>query len=269
LTLLFIYIYFEKEKFSYFLLFLFAFVDYSFISLYIALIFYSIYKKNNKLLIYSLILLALSANYFEYSIGGKPKGYFLDVFGTYILIFSPLVFVYFLYSLYKGFFYKKDIIFFISSTAFILSILFSFRQRIKIDDYAPFVLPYVLYMVKIFLTSYRVRLPIFRRGYKFLFIVLFSSLILFDIMLFLNKYTPARDLTQSFYFIKPLSRVLKKHHINNISCNNHYICRALLFYNVSKGNKYDLIYSKRKKIVSIFHKNKKILEIDVSKLNTL
>ncbi len=269
LILLFLYFYLVNKKISYFLLLIFVFVDYSFISLYIALIFYSIYKQNNRLLLYSLLLLSLNANYFEYSIGGKPRGYFLDIFGTYILIFSPLVFIYFLYTLYKGFFYRKGIVFFISVTAFILSILFSFRQRIKIDDYAPFVLPYVLYMVKIFLNSYRVRLPVFRKGYKILFTLLFSSLIIFDIMLFLNKYTPARNLTQSFYFIKPLSNFLRQNNINFINCNNDSLCKVLIFYGMKTGNKYKLNYSKRNKKVSIFHKNKKILDIDVSKLNTL
>jgi 4-amino-4-deoxy-L-arabinose transferase-like glycosyltransferase len=269
LTLLFIYLYKTGEKISYVLLFFLAFVDYSFIVLYLGLIFYSINKKYNKLLIFSLFLLAINANYFNYTIDGKPKGYFLDVIGTYILIFSPLVFVYFLYSIYKGFFYKKDIIFYVAVTAFLSSVLFSFRQRIKIDDYAPFVLPYLIYMVKIYINSYRIRLPKLRRGYKLLFFVLFSSLIIFDIALFLNKYTPARELSESFYFIKPLSNFLVNKKINYISCNNRNLCFALHFYGIKKGNEYKIYYSKRKKRVSIFHKNKLITNVSVSKLNTL
>jgi len=266
LTLLFVY--FFESFFSYVLLISFVFLDYSFIVLYLGLIFYSIYKKKNFLLILALILLALNANYFNYTIGGKPKGYFLDVFGVYILIFSPFVFVYFLYSLYKGFFYKKDLIFFIASTAFYTSILFSFRQKIKIDDYAPFVLPYVLNMVRIFLNSYRVRLPIFRKGYKLLFVFLFFSLAIFDVLLFLNKYTPARKLSESFYFIKPLSHYLLKKHINWIYCNNKFLCKSLAFYGIKTGNKYKLLYLKSLSEVSIFYKNKLILKKDVSKLNT-
>jgi hypothetical protein len=269
LTLLFIYLKKNGEKFSYLLLFLLAFVDYSFIALYLGLIFYSIFKRYNKLLIYSLFLLALNANYFNYTIDGKPKGYFLDVIGTYILIFSPLVFLYFIYSIYKGFFQKKDIIFYVAVTAFLSSILFSFRQRIKIDDYAPFVLPYVIYMVKIYLNSYRIRLPKLRNGYKLLFAILFSSLIIFDSMLFLNKYTPARELSESFYFIKPLAKLLTDKKINNITCNNENLCFALNFYGIKRGKEYKIYYSKRKKRVSIFHKNKLVLKVSVSKLNTL
>lgn len=151
LTLLFIYTYEKKRIFSYILLMSYVFIDKSLISLYLALIFYSVYKKDTKFLIFSLILLAVNANYFEYKIHGKPKGYFMDLFGTYFLIFSPLVFVYFLYALYKNLFYKKDLIYFISATAFFLSLILSFRQRIKIDDYAPYTLAFILNMVDVFL----------------------------------------------------------------------------------------------------------------------
>ncbi|QCT94543.1 hypothetical protein FE773_04930 [Caminibacter mediatlanticus TB-2] len=268
-TLLFVFLYKKNRFFSYLLLMAGVFLDKSLIVLYLGIVFYSIYKKDNLLLVLSLILLTFNANFFNYKIGGKPKGYFLNVLGTYFLIFSPLVFVYFLFSLYKGFFLKKDIIFFIAITSFLVSILFSFRQRIKIDDYAPYVLPYTIYMVKIFLKSYRIRLPRFRNSYKLLFVILFSSLIIFDIALFLNSYTPARKLTNSFYFIKPLTKKLKNKNIDFVYCNNTKLCKSLYFYGIKKGSIYYLKYNKSSLKVSIFHKKNKILEIDVSKLNTL
>jgi hypothetical protein len=267
LTLLFIYTYEKIRIISYLLIISYVFIDKSLISLYLALIFYSIYKNDTKFLIFSLILLAVNANYFEYKIHGKPKGYFIDLFGTYFLIFSPLVFVYFLYALYKNLSYKKDLIYFISATAFFLSIILSFRQRIKIDDYAPYTLAFIINMVNIFLKSYKVRLPRFRKFYKLLFIVLFLSLIIFDIALFLNKYTPARKLSYSFYFIKPLIKILKENKIDYISCNNKKLNKIFNFYGLHNGNKYFLDYDKNN--VSIFHNKKLIMKINVSKLNTL
>jgi len=267
LTLIFIFTYKKLKILSYILLVLYVFVDKSLISLYLALIFYSIYKKETKLLIFSLILFTFNANYFEYKIHGKPKGYFLDLFGTYFLIFSPLVFVYFLYSLYKNIFFKKNLIYFISATTFFISLILSFRQKIKIDDYAPYTLVFVVNMVDIFFKSYKVRLPKFRKFYKILFIILFFSLILFDIALFLNKYTPAKKLSYSFYFTKPLANILKKRRINLIYCNNQKLCKILNFYGIKNGKKYYLYFSKNN--VSIFHNKKIILNINVSKLNTL
>jgi 4-amino-4-deoxy-L-arabinose transferase-like glycosyltransferase len=267
LTLLFIYTYEKFRIFSYILLILYVFVDKSLISLYLALVFYSIYKKDTKFLIFSLVLLAVNANYFEYKIHGKPKGYFIDLFGAYFLIFSPFVFIYFLYALYKNLFFKKDIIYFISSTAFFISLLLSFRQKIKLDDYAPYTLAFIINMVNIFLKSYKVRLPKFRGFYKLLFFVLLTSLIFFDIALFLNKYTPAKNLSYSFYFTKSLANVLKNHHIDYVYCNNKNICQILKFYGINLGKKYYLFYSKNN--VSIFHNKKLTFEINVSKLNIL
>jgi len=270
LTLFFVYLYNLKREISYILLGLFVFMDYSFISLYFALIFYAIYKKDNTLLMLSLIFLAVNANYFDYKIGGKPKGHFLDLFGTYFLIFSPLVFIYFLFSIYKGFFDKKrDIVFFIAFFTFIISVILSFRQKIKIDDYAPYTLIYVVYMVKYYLNSYRVRLPQFRTVYKTVFVILLGSLIVFDIALFLNRYTPAKKLSGSYYYIKPLVKILKKNHIDYIYSDNRRFERCLNFYGINKGSEYYVIYSKKDNKVSIFHKKKKIMQIDVSKLNTL
>jgi hypothetical protein len=266
LTLIFIYA-FEKWKIvSYILLILYVFVDESLISLYLALVFYSIYKKDTNLLIFSLILLAVNANYFEYKINGKPKGYFIDLFGAYFLIFSPFVFVYFLYALYKNLFFKKDVIYFISATAFFVSILLSFRQKIKLDDYAPYTIVFVLNMVSIFLKSYKVRLPRFRKKYNLLFTFLFFSLICFDVVLFLNKYTPARKLSYSFYF-KPLIKYLKQKNLDYIKCNDERFCEILKFYGFHKGENYYLLITK--KSVSIFHNKKLLLKRDVSKLNTL
>jgi len=267
-TLLFIYIFKKKEILGYIFLTLIVFSDYSLVALYFSLIFYAIYKKNTKLLIFVLLLLTINANYFNYVIKGKPRGFFIDVFGTYFLIFSPFVFVYFLYTIYKGFFYKKDIIFFIGVGSFLISLLLSFRQRIKIDDFAPFVLPYIIYMNKIFLSSYKVRLKKFRFPYKLLFVFLFSSMLFFNIFFLFSSDKLIYNLKKDFYFIKPLSLFLKKHHIEKVTCNNKFLCNALNFYGISEGNEFYISYSKSKNKVSIFHNKKLLYNISVSKLNT-
>ena len=267
-TLLFIYFYKRKEILGYIFLALIVFSDYSLVALYFSLIFYAVYKKDTRLLFYVILLFAINANYFDYVIKGKPKGFFVDVFGTYFLIFSPFVFVYFLYTIYKGFFYKKDIIFFIGVGSFLISLLLSFRQRIKIDDFAPFVLPYTIYMNKIFLSSYKVRLKKFRWPYKFLFVFLFSSMLIFDFFFLFSNEKLLYNLKKDFYFVKPLSKFLKRHHIEKISCNNRFLCKALNFYGINEGDNFYIKYSKSKNIVSIFHNKKLLYNISVSKLNT-
>jgi len=270
LTLLFVYLYHTLRKISYLVLILLAFIDYSFIPLFFSLIFFAVYKRDNVLVFLSLVLLAFNFFYFHYDIGGKPKGHFIDLIGIYFLIFSPFVFVYFLYSLYKClFFKKKNLIFFISAFSFLFSLILSFRQKIKVDDYAPFMVIFMICMVKVFLNSYRVRLPQFRTLHKLLFSILLFSLISFDIGVFFNFSTPARKLTSSYYFIKPLSKMLKQKKIDYIYSDNRAFVKALNFYGIKKGNKYFIAYDKKHSQVSVIHNHKVLLKINVSKLNTI
>ena len=266
LVLLFIYSFFHYRFYSYILLFLYTIVDVSFISLYLGLIFYSIYKKDTKFLLYSLFLLMINANYFNYDITGHPKGHLIDILGIYFAIFSPFVFLYFLYALLKTF-RKPTLLWFISSWGLIFSILLSFRQKIKIDDYAPYVIVAIVFMIAIFLNDYRVRLKIFRKPYKFLFSFLFISLIMFDIFILSSKYFLDIKILEQFKYSKEIALFLKSKKIDKISCNNKKICKKLYFYGLEKGDKYLLNYNKTTKKVSISHNNKTLYSFYVSKIN--
>jgi hypothetical protein len=263
--LLFIYSFFYYRFYSYILLLVYTIVDESFISLYFALIFYSIYKKDNKLLIYSLLLLMINAHYFHYNINGHPKGHFLNLISVYLAIFSPFVFMYFLYSLIK-IFKKPNLLWFISLFSLLFSIILSFRQNIKIDDYAPFVIISVIFMVYVFLQDYRIRLKIFRKPYKILLLFLFFSLLSFDILLLSSKFFFNRYIVNQFKYSKELYLFLKIHHIDNVYCNDDILCKKLYFYGINKGNRYYLIFDKKSKKVSILHNGIKLYDKSVSKL---
>jgi hypothetical protein len=267
LVLLFIYAFLYYRFYSYILLLIYTIADYSFISLYMGLIFYSIYKKDTKFLIYSLILLMINANYFNYEIKGHPRGHFIDLLGIYFAIFSPFVFIYFIYALFKTF-KKPTLLWFISSWGLLFSIILSFRQKIKIDDYAPFVIVAVVFMIGVFFNDYRVRLKIFRGMYRNIFTFLFGSLILFDILLFYSKYFDIKMLNQ-FKYSKEVFLYLKDNNIDNIYCNNDRFCNKLYFYGLHKGNKYYILFDKKDKKVSISHNHKKIYENYVSNLNKI
>ena len=266
LLLLFLYTFFYYRSFSYLLLLFYTMVDYSFISLYLGLIFYSIYKKDNRLLIYSLFLLMINANYFNYEIKGHPRGHFADILGIYFAIFSPLVFLYFLYSLLKMI-KTPSILWFISSWGLLFSILLSFRQKIKIDDFAPFVIIAVVFMIATFFKDYRIRLKIFRTPYKILFVTLLGSLILFDIFLLLSPYLFDFKLTSQYRYSKEISTHLLRKGFNYLYCNNRRLCKKLYFYGVKKGKNYYLFFDKNSKKVSISHNNRKIYSFYVSNLN--
>jgi len=266
LVLIFIYSFLYYRFYSYIFLFLFTIVDYSFISLYLGLIFYSIYKKDTKFLIYSIILLGINANYFNYEIGGHPRGHFLDVISIYFAIFSPFVFIYFLYSLIKKI-KTPNLLWFISSWGLLFSILLSFRQKIKIDDFAPFVIVSVVFMVAIFFKDYRIRLKPFRLKFKFLFSLLFSSLLLFDLILFSSIYIFENKIFSQFRYSYEIYSYLKTNNIDYISSNNKKLLNKLSFYGLKQGDKYFVYFDKNSKKVSILHNNKLLYNFYVSKVN--
>ena len=163
-TLLYIYLTKVKSKKYYPLLVLFLFIDNSFAILFLALFFYSIKTKDNIQLILSLILFGASMSMYGFDMGSRPQGYFLDTFGIYATIFSPVLFIYFFYAIYRiGIKHDKDIFWYISMTAFGLSLIFSLRQRVQIEDFAPFVVIAIPIMVKLFIHSLRIRLKEFRK----------------------------------------------------------------------------------------------------------
>jgi len=156
---------------------------------FISLSIYFAFKRDRFMFTLSILLTAISLIYFNgLDIGGKPKGTFLALFGLYSALFSPLVFIAFFYSLYRVWLReKKDIIWYISFTAFILSILLSLRQNVIITDFAPYVIVGTLLMVAVYYKTLDVRLPQFQKRYKIVCRVVISSLIISSLVIIFHK----------------------------------------------------------------------------------
>lgn len=244
-TLLYLYYYKFYQKHNYYLLAFYLFVDNSFAILFLALFFYSLRKKENKLLITSLILFALSMYIYGFTPEGKPKGYLLDTFAVYASIFSPLLFIYYFYSIYrvaiKG---KHSIFWYISITALVFSLLFSFRQKIFIEDFAPYVVISLPIMLKIFFHTLRVRLPEFRNVHYNLakltiFVLLINSILtLYNKPLYLLIKNPQKHFVYDYHFAKEIANILKENHINNVKIFDKKLEKRLEFYGIKKGDKY-------------------------------
>lgn len=261
-TLLYLYLYKLNDKEYYILLVLFLFIDNSFAILFLALFFYSMVKKDNLLLVVSLILFGISMSMYGFEIGGKPKGYFLDTFAIYASIFSPLLFLYFFYSIYRVGIKKmeKDMYWYISVTALGLSLLFSLRQKIQIEDFAPFVVIAIPLMVKLFMHSLRVRLKEFRKVHYTMFFISITILVLNFITLVFNKYLyifinkPSKHFAYKHHVAKELSQKLKQMGVSNIFIYDNIMAKRLEFYNISN-------IKQQKKLGSYKKNNSKIIEI--------
>jgi len=270
-TLLYLYYYKVYEKHNYYILFFCLLIDNSFAILYLALFFYAFEKKYNQLFYISLILFGASMSIYGFNTGGKPSGHLLDTFAIYASVFSPLMFIYFFYSQYriavKGY---RSIYWYISFVALVFSLLFAFRQKVYIEDFAPFVIIAMPLMVKLFFHTFRVRLPSFRRFHYFMAMFVFFILLLNYTVIFYNKpiylflEKSKRHFVYKYSFAKELSVHLKENNINGVYSDDKEIMKRLNFYNIDSGEKYYLstneVYKNEYKFKFEFkYKNKEIV----------
>lgn len=246
-TLLYIYYYKKYNEHSYFLLLLFLFIDNSFAILYLALFFYSLKDKNNKLLYFSLVLFFVSMYIYGFSTSGKPRGFLVDTFAIYATVFSPFLFLYFLYTIYRvGIKNDRTLTWYISITALILSLIFSFRQRIYIEDFAPYVVISLPVMLKTFFHAYRVRLKEFRTNYNILVGLVVIMLSINVLLTFVNKplylilSNPTKHFVFQYHFIEELADELSKRGIKSITTDDIELALRLKFYNIEQGDDYFL-----------------------------
>ena len=270
-TLLYIYIYERDKSHPLWLLFLLVFIDNSFAIFFLALFFYSLSKKDKKIIYLSIFLFALSMYIYGFETDGKPKGYFLDTFAIYATIFSPLVFIYFTYTIYRaGIKNQRTFVWYISTTALLVSLLFSFRQRVYIEDFAPYVVISVPFMLKMFYHSYRVRLSVFRKKHYIGAIIVLFMLILNCLLTIANKplylFLPdeKKHFAYKYHFAKEIASKLKELNIDKINVNDERLQLRLKYYGINKSNEY-LLTKKRhenfKEIISISYYNKELLRL--------
>jgi len=206
-----------------------------------ALLMYGLVHKDKILSIFSaafLIAFVYLAKGIE--IGGGPSGHFVEIFGLYATVFSPLLFLYFFYAMYRILLReKKTLLWYISFTALAFSLLLSIRQRVYITDFAPYVTIAIILMLDVFNNSVRVRLPEFQKRYKRAFYVVLSFLALSVSIIVFHQF--------SYYFVKDASqhfakKIYKPYHLakelksEDIDCYDGAHGREiyqLRYYNIS------------------------------------
>ena len=136
-------------------------------------------------------------------IGGRPSGHFIDIFGLYATVFSPFVFLYFFYAMYRVLLQeKKTLLWYIAFTALAFSLLLSIRQKIHITDFAPYVMIAVLLMLQAYFHSLRVRLPMFQNVYRNAFRFVIATLLLNVVIVVTHQYTYYHFDLQDKHFAK-------------------------------------------------------------------
>jgi len=277
--LLFVYVYENYSiKFIYLLLPIYAVIDAGFVYLFLGLMTYHLFSKEKKCFLYNLSMFALSIYIYGFEAHGTPSGHFLDAIGAYAAVFSPIIFIYLVYSLYRRYLADKmDLEWYIASTALLVSLMLSFRQRVAIEYFAPYLMIGLPLAAQTFISSYRVRLKIFRGGYKAIFTVSFILLILNTVIVLFNKdlyliiENPKKHFAYDMHIAKELSQQLKSKDINCVTTDRRYELR-LKFYGISTCKEYRLVKNqlleKKDSDVTISYKNIVLYSANVTKLNT-
>jgi hypothetical protein len=276
--LLFVYVYKTYSKlFVHVLLVFYLFLSGSFAYLFLSMSIYSLYIKNRNFFLFNTILFITSMSLFGLDTHGTPKGHFIDSIGLYAAIFTPIIFIYMFYVLYRRYLTRDfDILWFISSVILVFSLLLSFRQRINIEYFAPYLMLALPLVAQTFEHSYRVRLNKFRNKYRFIFIVSLILLFINSSVVFFNKYlylvieNPKKHFSYKMHIANELARELKSRGITCIDSNKK-MTKRLEFYGVTKCNKYILeelnLNDSDINSVTISYKNRIVYVANVTKIN--
>jgi len=213
---------------------------------------------------------------FEVHFGGVPKGHFLDVLGIYSAIFSPFVFMYLFYVLYRRYsFHDRDLVWYIASGMFVVSVLLSFRQKVTVQDFAPYLMIALPLAAQTFFHSYRVRLPQFRWQYRILFYTTLSLLILNALAVFFNQWWylwikhPKDHFSYSMHVAKELATALKEDNITCLYTEDDAMALRLRFYGIGNchANHLSEEESNNGKKVTISYTKIPIYTVYVTKIN--
>ncbi|EAK1055546.1 hypothetical protein A9L99_07260 [Campylobacter coli] len=263
---------YEKKWIFYPLLILALFVDKSFNILFLTFFFFGIYKRNSFLLTLTLVLFGLSISFYGFDTGGRPRGYFLDTLGIFAACFSPLVFIYFFYVVYRlTFKEQKSLLWFLMSVTFIFCSLLSLRQKLYLEDFLPFCVICTPLLIKTLMASYRVRLPQFRLRYKIfiecsiIFLLFCYFVIIGNQILYYFVSDPKYNFANNYHLAKELSKELKKQEIFKLRVGTSLQPR-LKFYDIEDSNTF---YLKSIKNKDQLDKNKKNITIKLGKFEKI
>lgn len=261
-------------RYSYMLLSIYVLIDGGFIWLFLALFLFALYSDKKRFYIFNFLAFFFSMALYGVDTSGVPKGHFLDSIGVYSAIFTPIIFVYLFYILYRRYLTKEiDILWFISSSALVVSLLLSFRQEIDIEHFAPYLILALPLAGQTFAHSYRVRLKIFRKKYKVSFILALIFLFLNSVIVFFNKELyafiekPKRHFAYKVHIAKELASKLKQMDIECVD-TDEAMSKRLRFYGIAKcsENILEKTIDASQSNIKIIYKNRVLYLANVKKV---
>jgi len=170
-----------------------------------------------------------------------------------------------------------DILWFISTVAFIFSLLLSFRQRVELEHFAPYLILALPLVAQTFYHSYRVRLKMFRTKYRIAFVLSLILLLLNYLVVFFNKElylfidNPQKHFAYNMHVAKELADELKSRGIICVNTETK-MSNRLRFYGVTNCNVNILLEKtlkqQSKNSVTISYRNRAVYIGDVTEIYT-
>lgn len=214
-------------------------LDYSFSIVFLALLLYAFRHKHNNTLIFSLFCFGINMYFFNPQINGVPSGHFLDTIGLLALLYSPALFVYYVYTLYHRISKKEHtLILYIGSTSIVFTLLLSLRQEIDLHTFLPLSVVGLPVMIGVFMHDMRIRLKNFRRSYIRRFYIIILPLLLEFSLLAGNKIIFLFDknhFLDNVYYAKEIAQELKKRDIYAINTHSR-LQTQLKFYGINNSS---------------------------------
>jgi len=218
-----------------------SFIHWSVVILFLAITVFSLIENKRWLLFISLVAI------YVYFLWGFPipelrgRSSFLELLSVYATVFSPLVFIYLFYSLYRVLLRGgRDIVWYISFISLIVSFALSLKVRIKIIDFSPYIMIGAMIMVQTYYNSLRVRMRYFQKRYKVAFWIVIISLIVSSLSIILHQPIYKIVGKKNYSIVAPIYvpyELTKKLHKNGIKCtdiNRIKILRQMKFYGINR-----------------------------------
>ncbi|WP_231997552.1 hypothetical protein [Helicobacter cinaedi] len=231
------------KRMPYVMMFVAVFLDGSFAVLFFALFFYTLRNKNTLGMFITLVFFALNMYIFGFDVSGSPRNYFLQNLGKMALYFSPLLLVYYFYTIVNALKKQNNILVDIGATSMFFVMLLSLRQDVDLESLFPMSVVALPVAIRHFFADMRVRLPNFRAVYVRRFVVIFALLCMQSLVLYGNKvlylFGVQNHFASSYYISKDVANVLQSRGIESIKVSDSRLELALRFYGIkSEKNPY-------------------------------
>lgn len=238
LCLLIVYFQVRYKRIAYELFIIAVFLDSGAAILCLALFFYALLKRKAYTMVFSMI--CFGVNMYQFApIHGVPNSYFFDTLGLMSLVFTPVLFVYYVAATYSYTFKKSPLLLhLIPFVGFLFIMLFSTRQKIEIESFLPPLCVGIPFFMQKILFDLRSRLPQFRMRYKIRIYGLILFLLFGNIALFGNKITyyisnVQHNFAYSFYEAKDIAKELYRRNITHVNVPNSDLALRLNFYGIN------------------------------------